>query len=300
MIDLKLRFFDAVMTLVRRREETYLNYSLNPGLAEGKGGLFGLATGLVNQPTNALAAPPSPYPSDYLKTDQKEMLEIVEHFAGQLELEGVIDRIRVFRDALGMMPSYKICHEEWKALRTQMETELNRRSVIYLGKTKSAPVSTMATQWATIFAAFPSVQKDVECGVQCFALEQNTASVFHMMRVAEHGLRAVAKERKMRLPKDRPIDSAEWGMLTDRLNTVINTVSNWAVKKAGRTAALQFYTRVRADTVYFKDGYRNVVSHSLSHFSEPEADSVMRRVREFMSVVSAHLSDDVKPIRWGK
>ena len=88
MIDLKLRFFDAVMTLVRRREETYLNYSLNPGLAEGKGGLFGLATGLVNQPTNALAAPPSPYPSDYLKTDQKEMLEIVEHFAGSLSWKG--------------------------------------------------------------------------------------------------------------------------------------------------------------------------------------------------------------------
>ena len=59
----------------------------------------------------------------------------------------------------------------------------------------------MDMDWEAAFAGFPSVYEEVERSLKCFAYRQYTASVFHMMRVAEQGLRAVAKERRVKLPK---------------------------------------------------------------------------------------------------
>jgi len=119
-----------------------------------------------------------------------------------------------------------------------------------------------------------------------------------MMRVAEYGLRLVAKERKLKLPKDKPIDAAQWQELTSRLKTVVEKVGNWPARKKERAAALAFYTAVHAETVFFKDNYRNIVSHSLTMFGEQEADSVIRRVKEFMTVVSSRLDEKATRIKW--
>jgi hypothetical protein len=120
------------------------------------------------------------------------------------------------------------------------------------------------------------------------------------MRVAEVGLRAVAKERKFKLPRDKPIEAAQWAELTTRLNTAIEKINNWKARDTQKQPALAFYTSVRADTVFFKDRYRNIVSHSLAHFDDAEAESVVRRVHEFMDVVSMRLDETAKSIKWTK
>src|SRR5690242_2795618 len=90
MFDLELRYFDLVMSIVRRKERTYDSYSIAPPGSPGQG-LFGLSAGLINSP-NALSPkpPPSPYASEELLTDQRETAEIVKHLAGLLEMEGVL------------------------------------------------------------------------------------------------------------------------------------------------------------------------------------------------------------------
>lgn len=230
--------------------------------------------------------------------DQKNMLAIVEHLSSLLELEGTQDRIVLFKKSLGIQPTYRRCHEEWHALRGQIEEEVGRRHIFYIGKNRAAPLLSMSTEWETVLSAFAPVRTDIESGIRCFAFEQYTASVFHMMRVAEYGLRIVAKERKLRLSKDRPIDVAQWSDLTNRLKIEVEKVSNWPARKKEKVAALAFYTGIHADVVFFKDRYRNLVSHSLVTFHEREADSVIRRVREFMTGVSLRLDSDAKRIPW--
>ena len=45
--------------------------------------------------------------------------------------------------------------------------------------------------------AFPSARGEIGEGIDCFGLEHYAAEiVFHMMRVAEIGMRALARERK--------------------------------------------------------------------------------------------------------
>ena len=58
----------------------------------------------------------------------------------------------------------------------------------------------------------------MERGLKCFAYQQYTASVIHMMRVAEQGLRAGAREWRVTLPKGRPIEELEAFTLESLLN----------------------------------------------------------------------------------
>ena len=49
-----------------------------------------------------------------------------------------------------------------------------------------------------------SAKGDIMDAVDAYALGLNTACVFHLMRIAEHGMRALARERKVKLIKINP------------------------------------------------------------------------------------------------
>jgi len=51
------------------------------------------------------------------------------------------------------------------------------------------------------------------------AIEANTAAVFHLMRVAEHGLRTLAYDRRIKVPKG-PIELATWDDVIKQLEKV--------------------------------------------------------------------------------
>jgi hypothetical protein len=78
----------------------------------------------------------------------------------------------------------------------------------------------------------------------------------------------------------------------------VDKVNNWAAKKASRKVAIAYYTGVLADVVFFKDAYRNIVSHSLTTFEELEASKVIMRVCDFMKTVSSRTDESGKRILW--
>ena len=64
---------------------------------------------------------------------------------------------------------------------------------------------------------FKSALYDINEAGKCFALGRDTACVFHLMRVLEHGLRVVAKKLKIKFITKRgttiPVDLQEWGAI---------------------------------------------------------------------------------------
>lgn len=279
-----LLLFHGIMKLMRRMESEQEERARRPPQTE-------------NALAIAVARVPAGIP-DADAENQKGVLSLASTLCSMLELEGGMDRVRRFQTVLASRTSHAECYSEWKALREAIESEIERRYFYYIPKDRAASVLSMTADWAPVLKAFPSARKDIGCGLKCFAFDETTASVFHMMRVAEQGLRAVAKERRVSLNKDKPIDVAQWGELTTRLRAAVDKVSNWKAKDAAKKPALTFYAGVHADVVFFKDRYRNVVSHSLSHFDEDEADTVIRRVREFMTNVSSRTDESGKRVRW--
>jgi hypothetical protein len=86
----------------------------------------------------------------------------------------------------------------------------------------------------------------------------HTASVFHCMRVAEVGLRALARERQITLPKGKPLEWGQWQEILTAVNESINGAGGIAkTAKAGpaKDAALSFYNGCHGHFISFKDQF---------------------------------------------
>ncbi len=195
--------------------------------------------------------------------------------------------------------------EEWselntrsRALRNAIQYELREYLYYQYPKDKGAKLRAWKTDWDKTVTAFPNVQREIFDATDCYALGHDTAAVFHSMRVAEHGLRALAREREIKLAKDKPIEWATWQEIIRSLDEEIKMIG---AKKAGgaKDAALAFYSGARADLNGFKDEYRNSVMHVRAHYDDLQALRALTKVREFMERISEKINHTHRPIDWG-
>ena len=123
---------------------------------------------------------------------------------------------------------------------------------------------------------FPQSSKDIAAAGRCYALEEWTACVFHSMRVLEHGLRAMATRF------DVPCGVDSWHKIISGIEDGLTRLRN----KHGLTDQdrneITHYSDAAAQFRYFKDAWRNHVSHSGEFYDERDAEKVFRHVREFM------------------
>jgi hypothetical protein len=155
-------------------------------------------------------------------------------------------------------------------------------------------------EWEIAFTSFPSAKPEIVAAVDLYCLNHHTAAVFHFMRAVEVALRALARERKVKLKKDKPIESAQWQDLITAISGAIKEIGlNW---KAGRKKeiALEFYSGALGHMTALKDKYRNQVSHSTRTYDEHETASAMLHVRELMNALGKRLNENLKrSIAWG-
>jgi hypothetical protein len=186
-----------------------------------------------------------------------------------------------------------------RALRDAIDTEMKEYLYYQYPKDKGQKLQTFKPDWETALISFPETKLDAFSATDCWALQQNTASVFHSMRVAEAGLRALARERNVRLPKNKPLEWGTWQEIIRALDEEIKIIGG---KKAGATkdAALAFYSGARADLNGFKDEYRNQVMHVRATYSDFQAHRALTNVHAFMQRLSAKIDHTRQRIRWGR
>ena len=185
-----------------------------------------------------------------------------------------------------------------RALRDAIETELQGLYFYRYPKQKSEKLAAWKDEWRKSLAAFPQITRDVFCALDCYALQHDTASVFHSMRVAEYGLRALGKERKVKLAKNKPLEWGTWQEIIKALDDEIKIIGG---KKPGlaKDSALEFYSGARADLNGFKDEYRNLVMHVRADYDEHQAIRAISNVHAFMERISAKIDFSHHRIRWG-
>ncbi|HEX3685236.1 MAG TPA: hypothetical protein VHU83_22055 [Bryobacteraceae bacterium] len=140
-------------------------------------------------------------------------------------------------------------------------------------------------------AKVPSAVPDIRDAGNCLALDLNTAAVFHLMRVAEHGLRHLAKALKVRLThsgKHHPIEYADWNKIIEGVQNKIRATRtlNPGPKKE---ALLVIYSDAADHCTYMRDLRRNNISHARKPYIYPEALSAYERVRAFMQFLATGL-----------
>ena len=135
--------------------------------------------------------------------------------------------------------------------------------------------------------SFPSAADDIEEAGKCLALSRATACVFHLMRVMEHGLRAVGKS--LNDPSIDPERNPTWKMVLTKFDSELqkslaNRSSEWMEDDA-------FFSGVAASLHAVKDAWRNPTMHVRISYTEEQALDVYNSVRGFMRHIAKKVAE---------
>jgi hypothetical protein len=171
-----------------------------------------------------------------------------------------------------------------------VQSELKYRRFVFVPTDKAKLSDGMDQTWGLLWAKFPEIRIDVEEAIYCYVLGRNTSCVFHSMRVAEHGLRRLAKRVGVRLKHkgiNHPIEYADW----DKIITGIkNKLDEARLLPQGpkRAASIQFHSDAADHCLYMKET-RNGISHTRTCYNGPEALGTLERVKGFMEFLAGRL-----------
>jgi hypothetical protein len=225
--------------------------------------------------------------TDEEKENTKHVLEFVGEFCDNIRSDvgpGVITNIKI---KLAREPITLIeMNFQYQTLMEVLHRELFNRWAYLYDPAKYRAIQQFDRDWAPIINSFPSAKEDARSAIECFGIAQNTACVFHLMRVLEHGLAALAKD------VGKEFDVQNWQNIIDQIESEVRNLGKRLPSGAAKNARLQFLSEAAKEFVYFKDGWRNYVSHGRGNYDEYQARSVMEHVRSFMTTLSSKLSEE--------
>lgn len=132
--------------------------------------------------------------------------------------------------------------------------------------------------------AFHSCSQEIRDAGTCYATDQDTACVMHLMRVLEIGLTVLAKAFGVKS------DREQWHNIIENIEKAVNSlgpssaIPDWKECK-------EFYSSVCLEFRYFKDAWRNHAMHSRERFNGPAAERILTHVGDFMRQLSQRLSE---------
>jgi hypothetical protein len=209
------------------------------------------------------------------------------HHAKNAALTSTHDRVwenGPFQMAYKIGMTYRQAEHELAVLRQCIEADLEKRKFAFIEPQKSELFEGLEAAWGPVCKIIPSASVDVKEAHIARMVELDTATVFYMMRVAEQGLRYLARKLRISLTHKGyrlPIEYADW----DKVITGIkNKIDNVRHLPAGpkRQERLTKFSDAADHCLFMKDIWRNNISHTRDPYKPGEALRVIERVRDFM------------------
>jgi hypothetical protein len=174
---------------------------------------------------------------------------------------------------------------EYDVLMDALKSELEGKLFLFVPSGRSKYY-----QWHGILSAeaktsFPSAHTELMEAGNCVATGAYTACVFHCMRALEHGLRALAKNVR------KKFDVQNWQNIIEQIESAISHHGKTLRKGLAKSKKLQFLSAAAKEFTYFKDGWRNHVSHNRASYNEEEALVILNHVRSFMTHLASKLKE---------
>lgn len=215
-------------------------------------------------------------------------------YAQKLQLESVYDRVAdhgPFTMASKVGLTWQEFHNQLSVLREAIEADLEKRLFVFIPPRDAELTGNIEKNWGGVWSDIPDSKEDIQEAVSCYVLGRPTACVFHSMRIAEHGLRRIARKVKAKplyKGKPKPIESSDWNDLITAIKTEIAKIRQ---KPRGpkRDELLERFSDAADHCEYMKDIWRNSVSHARKAYKPAEALAVMERVRDCMTFVTTSL-----------
>jgi hypothetical protein len=203
-------------------------------------------------------------------TASTELLEIIKTgVTFKMFSDGLEDIEKTFKRELSKKPLYVIESERYKYFSPQV------------------PLFGTNVQ-----EKFLSTTFELDEAAKCIALGRPTASVFHLMRMMEIGVRSVA--RCLGIPD--PIQPAErsWGAVLKKVRGGID--AKWTTTAARSTGDAKIFDDLYASLDAVKNPWRNDTMHPANKYTDDEAEHVFVAVRGFMMKLADRCDENGLPL----
>jgi hypothetical protein len=194
--------------------------------------------------------------------------------------------------------------ELFERLRRLCDDDINvgisRECFFHYRRDKAIMLFRAEQEWSKIIEAFPSTKKEILCGIDAYGFENNVACVFHMSRVAEIGLRALGKERGIKVVKKKKPIPIEWVTWGDILAATDRKIQEIVAKPPGpqKDKALDFYKGLLSDLRTIQ-GFRDRTMHFREVYDPGETESAIFRTKDLMNRLASKLSESsTRQIPW--
>jgi len=216
-----------------------------------------------------------------------DALNLLESNCEELGLVSAVARVRELRGKTQNHVSHVLPQagtqeimSDLLELERSISHELEAHKFFYVAPVKVAYYESQRPFGEKVGDRFPLAQTDIEEGAKCLALGRDTACAFHMMRVCEHGLKAVAST--LGISKQR-----DWGRYIQEINGVIHHKPLLKGVKWPRDTA--FYEDVTGDIEAIKLAWRNPGIHIEREYRADESVQVFAAVKVFMDRLASKL-----------
>jgi hypothetical protein len=183
------------------------------------------------------------------------------------------------RDVDGRSPSG--VRHDLKALRESLNHSLSKYLFLYMPQEAARFYDQPELFSNRVAIDFPRVNEEITLAGNCYAAGVYTACVFHLTRALERALFVLAQDPTLGITI-RNAREETW-------ETLINKIESWltALQKAPNTTPnkkpnLENYSGPALQFRYFKDHWRNPISHGRASYDGPQALSALGKVRDLM------------------
>lgn len=221
-----------------------------------------------------------------LQEDEKQdLIDKLTDLSNTCSELGLVVSDNLIRSALIDLPRTM---REMSPILRAVSSELKTRLFFYIPQERARYYESNIVLDKGMVAAFPLASVEILSAGNCYAVGEYTASVFHSMRAAEIGLRAVANNRGVTF--SRPLDQAEWQTLIEQIEEKLKTIRQQP-RSQTRDEELKFFSDANSHFSSLKDAFRNHVAHARDVYGEVQSLSILRRVTEFLETLSTKVSE---------
>lgn len=139
--------------------------------------------------------------------------------------------------------------------------------------------------------AFPDARRDIAASGRCYALDEWTACVSHLMRALEFALRWLAKRVGL---KPEEVEGENWRNVIDRIEKKIRELEQLP-KSPAKSVNTQFLSEAATQFRWFKDAWRNEIAHSHVYYDEREGAPIFLHISDFFRHIATEAVKGVQP-----
>ena len=138
---------------------------------------------------------------------------------------------------------------------------------------------------------FPSGLFELDEAAKCMALGRGTSAVFHLMRLMEIGVRAVA--RSLQIPDPLKPAQRNWGDILKKIWDAIER--KWPTAASRMVGDGPTFEALYASLDAVKNPWRNATMHVENKYTDEEAEHIFVAVRGFMKKLASRMDEDGNP-----